>query len=230
MDLNNKVTVIIGGSQGFGKSLAKFFIKENAKVIIISKNINSANNTAKEIGAIGYAVDIRNEQDLINTTKLIVNKFGNIDIWINGAGIFMKFPNNEKLDMDRAHELFDVNFFGTVIGSQTAIKYMKNNGGTIVNILSSAALDPTRAIGASLYASSKWAVRGYTDALRSEYIDSNIKIISLYPGGMKTHLHDESIPTNFADFMDPDYVSEKVINNLKLDKPQDEQIIKRPNV
>jgi short-subunit dehydrogenase len=74
---------------------------------------------------------------------------------------------------------------------------MIKDGGTIINILSSAALDATRAIGASLYASSKWAVRGYTDALRSELANTKIKVISVYPGGMKTHLHDDAIPDKF---------------------------------
>ncbi|MFA5894438.1 MAG: SDR family NAD(P)-dependent oxidoreductase [Candidatus Shapirobacteria bacterium] len=226
MNLTNKVVVIVGGSQGFGKSLAKLFINEGAKVAIISKNKSTVELTAQEIGVIPFVADVRSEESLNQVATEIVNMLGNIDIWINSAGVFMKFPNNEPLNMDRAREMFDVNFFGTVLGSKVAISHL-NKDGSIINILSSAALDATRAIGASLYASSKWAVRGYTDALRAE--NKDINVFSIYPGGMKTHLHDEAIPAEFNNFMNPDYVSAKVIDNLKLDKPELELIIKRPS-
>ena len=226
MNLTNKVVVIVGGSQGFGKSLAKLFIKEGAKVVIISKNKSSVELTSQEINAISFVADVRSEESLNLAAEGIVSSLGSIDIWINSAGVFMKFPSNKPLNMDRAREMFDVNFFGTVLGSKVAINHFKKDG-AIINILSSAALDATRAIGASLYASSKWAVRGYTDALRAE--NKDISVFSIYPGGMKTHLHDESIPADFNNFMNPDFVSAKVIDNLKLDKPELELIIKRPN-
>jgi short-subunit dehydrogenase len=140
----------------------------------------------------------------------------------------MKFPAKNLLDMDRAHEMFDVNFFGAVLGSRTALLNM--DGGAIINILSSAALDASRSVGAKLYASSKWALRGYVDALRAENRNYQIQILSIYPGGTKTHLHDEALPDDFNNFMEPEYVVDKVISNLKQDKPEADLIIKRPSV
>ncbi len=106
---------------------------------------------------------------------------------------------------------------------------MKKNGGVIINILSSAALDATRSKNAKLYAASKWALRGYIDALRNENKDNDVKIYSIYPGGMKTHLHDERMPEEFENFMDTSYVVEKVISNLKSNNPEIDFVIRRPS-
>ena len=158
MKLNGKTVVIIGGSQGFGRSVAECLIKEGSRVIIVSKSKDRLHKTADEIGATSYVADVRDEQSLRDVAKSVLAEFGAIDIWVNSAGVFMKFPPVDLLDMDRAHELFDVNFFGVVLGSRTALLNMKD--GVILNVLSSAALDATRSVGAKLYAASKWAVRG----------------------------------------------------------------------
>ncbi len=226
MNLKEKVVVIIGGSQGFGKALAELFISEKSQVIIASKNKESVEKTAQEIGATSFIADVRNEQDIRNVAEQVIKQYGHIDIWINSAGVFKKFPQKELLNMDRAHELFDINFFGSLLGSRTALLNMK--AGFVINILSSAALDASRAVGAKIYASSKYALRGYVEALRGENKENPVKILSVYPGGMKTHLHDEALPTDFDNFMEPIYVAEKVIANLKLENPEMDLVIKRP--
>lgn len=157
-----------------------------------------------------------------------IAKFGTIDLWINSAGVFKKFPKVDLLDLDRAHDLFNINFFGVVLGCRTALLNMPQ--GAILTIVSSAALDASRAIGAKLYAASKWAVRGYLDALRAENASSPVKILAVYPGGIKTHFHDEDLPEAFDQFMEPSYVVQKIIANLKSANPEPDLIIKRPAV
>lgn len=230
MNLKDKVVVVVGGSQGFGKQLAKDLIAEGAKVAIASKTKDRIETAAQEIGVAAFTVDVRNEAEVRSLAESVTKQLGSIDIWINSAGVFKIFPKDELIDMGRAHELFDINFFGTVFGSRTALLHMKEKGGVIINILSSAALDATRAKNAKLYAASKWAVRGYIEALRGENKDTDVHIYSIYPGGMKTHLHDEAIPEDFKNFMEPEYVSQKVIANLQQDTPEENLIIKRPAV
>lgn len=229
MNLENKVIVIIGASQGFGKALAQAFKEENAHVVIVSKTKESIEKTAQEIEVDSFVADVRNEDQLKNTAKFVTEKYGRIDIWINSAGVFKVFPKDTNIDMNKAHEMFDVNFFGSVLGSRTALNCMRERGGAIINILSSAALDATRSKNAKLYAASKWALRGYIDALRNENKGGKVNIYSIYPGGMKTHLHDDRIPADFENFMEPSYVVEKVIANLKSDTPEIDLIIKRPS-
>lgn len=227
MNLSNKTAVIVGGSQGIGRALAEGLLREGTNVVIVSRTRATVEKTAQEIGAKAFVVDVRDEQTLRDLASFAVDTFGGIDLWVNSAGLFKKFPKNELLDMDRAHEMFDVNFFGAVLGSRTALLNMK--GGAVVNILSSAALDARRSVGAKLYAASKWALRGYVDALRSENEGGGVQILSVYPGGTKSHLHDEALPADFDNFMAPEYVVDKIIANLKQELPELDLVIKRPS-
>jgi NAD(P)-dependent dehydrogenase (short-subunit alcohol dehydrogenase family) len=228
MKLTSKTAVVVGGSQGLGRALATALIVKGVNVVIVSRNRERLEATAREIGALPVVADVRNEQSLRDAAAEAIKQFGAVDLWVNSAGVFKKFPPAEILDLNRAHELFDVNFFGAVLGSRTALLNMHE--GVLINILSSAALDATRAVGAELYAASKWAVRGYIDALRAENAANPVKIFSVYPGGIKTHLHDEALPTDFDHFMDPAYVVEKIIANLEQSHPDPDLIIKRPSV
>lgn len=226
MKLTDKTAVIVGGSQGIGRALAEGLIDQGANVVVASRTKETVERTAEEIGAEPFVVDVRDEQGLRDLASFAIDTFGGIDLWVNSAGLFKKFPKGDLLDMDRAHEMFDVNFFGAVLGSRTALLNMED--GAVVNILSSAALDARRSVGAKLYAASKWALRGYVDALRSENQGSAVQILSVYPGGTKSHLHDEALPDEFPNFMEPEYVVGKIIANLQLEQPEQDLIIKRP--
>src|SRR3989344_143681 len=118
MELRNKVVVIIGGSQGFGKALAELFIKEGSQVVIVSKTKASIEKTAREIYATAFVADVRNELELQNVARKVIDSFGEIDIWINCAGLFMVFSKDDLIDLNKAHTMFDVNFFGSVFGSR----------------------------------------------------------------------------------------------------------------
>jgi NAD(P)-dependent dehydrogenase (short-subunit alcohol dehydrogenase family) len=230
MELKNKIVVITGGSKGVGKALAISFIKEGAKVIISSHQKNDLKKTAEEIGATAIEADVTKEQELIDLAEKVIKNFGELNIWVNNAGILYRFPKEELIDIKKAHEIFDVNFFGTVFGCRTALKYMNNKDNPLIlNIVSKNAIDATREINNKLYAASKWAVRGFMQAFQSENNDSNIKFINVYPGGVQTDLWKGLDVKDFANFMTSEHVAEVVIENLKKENPEEEQIIKRPN-
>lgn len=140
-----------------------------------------------------------------------------------------KFAKSERIDMKKAHELFDTNVFGLIFGSRVAGRKMaEQKGGVVVNILSSAALDATRGENIKMYAASKWAGRGFTEAFRAQNKDTGVLVVAVYPGGTKTNLYEGDVPQNFDQYMEPGYVAEKIINNLELEKPEIELVIKRP--
>ncbi len=187
MNLKNKIVVITGGTSGIGKALAMGFKKEDAQVIVSSHNESHLEEFSKE-GFTTIKADVRSEKEIQNLAKEVIEKFGSIDIWINNAGVFYNFASEDKfIDMDKAHTIMDTNFFGTVFGCSTALRSMKESkNGTIINISSSAGLDATRAKNAKIYAASKWAIRGYTQAIKAENEDMGVSILSVYPGGTKT--------------------------------------------
>ena len=227
MNLKDKVVVITGGSRGFGKALAQGFINEEAKVVISSSNEKETKSTANEISAFGVCADVTKEEDLTNLANETIKKYGGIDIWINNAGLWMPKMPIEDFDMLKVIKMFDVNVIGTINGSRVALRYMKEKGsGIIINTISDSALVNQPKISASVYGATKWAVNGFTKSIREE--DKNISILSIFPGAMKTEIFGQNKPDDWDSFMDPEYVVEKVINNLKLDNPELELVIQRP--
>jgi short-subunit dehydrogenase len=173
-----------------------------------------------------FQSDVRKEEDVKKLKDFALEKFGQIDIWVNNAGIFYTYMPIEKLDMIRVHDVFETNVFGVMYGSRMAMEEMRKKGsGIIVNIISSAALSGRPTISA--YSSSKFAEDGFTKALRLELEGSGVKVIAVYPGGMKTNLFDEARPEDYSEYMDPNEVAEKVVKNIESENPDLEQILKR---
>ena len=226
MELKDKVVVITGGSRGFGKALAEAFLTEGAKISICGLNESELNKTAADLGVLGMVADVRDEGEMQKLADKTIEKYGALDIWINNAGLWMPYRNAEDFDMDKVKEMFDINVIGLMNGSRVALQHMKEkNEGTIINVLSSAALSGRPK--SSTYSASKWAGRGFTQGIREENKETNLKILAIYPGGMKTDMiikHPE-----FDKFMEVEYAAGKVIENLKLENPDPELIIKRPN-
>ncbi|MFA5999689.1 MAG: SDR family oxidoreductase [Candidatus Paceibacterota bacterium] len=229
MELKNKSVVITGGSKGFGKALAEAFLKEGARVMICSVEENTLEATAKEIGASFFVADVTKEEDMNNLLQETLKQFGSMDIWINNAGLWMAEANADSSYMDKVRKMFEVNVFGLMNGSRTALQYMEEkNAGTIINILSVAGVTIRPEITA--YSASKWAGTGFTRAIREKVKEKNILILAVFPGGMKTTLFGDYKYANFENFMDPKNVAQKVIDNLKLEKPEEEIIIKREEI
>ncbi len=229
MILRDKVVVITGSSKGLGKALAEAFIKEGSKVVVSSNNRRSIKTIAKEIGAFGVYADVTKEKDLTKLSHKVIKEFGTIDIWVNNAGLWLPKMPIEDLDMSLVRKIFEVNVIGVINGSRVAIREMKDNkSGTILNVISDSALKDKPNISASVYGASKWAVNGFSKAIRGE--ETNISVLSIYPGAMKTEIFGEIRPDNFDNFMEPEYVVEKVINNLKLDNPEVELLIQKPDI
>ncbi len=227
MNIQDKVIIITGGSQGFGKELAKSFVREGNTVIVSSHNKDNLESTAKELGIDFFLADVTLYEDIQKLGDYVFKKYGKIDYWINNAGIQIAMNLVEDVDAQKAHYLFDVNFFGYLYGCQIALQYMKKQGnGMIININSTAALEGKPQI--PVYAASKFAVKGLSESIRKELKDSEIKIYEVFPGGMQTGIYKDGVAADFNEYMKVENVAQKVIDNLKSDNPEMDLIIKRP--
>lgn len=225
MNLQNKIVVITGAGRGLGKILANGLARRGAKVVVSGKDKN-IEDVAKEVQGLAVVTDVTKGPDIARLAETTLNKFGQIDIWINNAGLWMAHAPIEEMDWARVHDLMEVNFFGTAYGSKTALVQMKKQKyGTIVNILSTSALSGRPF--SSGYCASKFAADGFTKSLRGEVSGTPIKVIGVYPGGMKTNLFDDNKPDDFASYMNPEDVAERIIANFEKDIPEEGLIIKR---
>ncbi|MCR4328732.1 MAG: SDR family oxidoreductase [Patescibacteria group bacterium] len=226
MELKDKVIVITGGSSGLGEVMAQAFIKEGSKMVISSRSEKKLKEVSQKIKVESFVADVTDEKQVNNLRDFAVQKFGRIDIWINNAGIWIPYRPIEQMDSRRVHAMFEVNVFGAMYGSKTALIQMRaQHSGTIMNILSTSALEGR--LNSSGYSASKFAANGFTKSLRLEAKPDGISVIAVFPGGMKTHFFDEKKPADFDAFMDPTFVAEKIIENLKYSAPEEELVIKR---
>jgi len=225
-EFQNKTVVITGGTRGLGKALALLFLENKAKVVVCARSEEELKDFPHE-GILGIKADVTKESDLQNVVEVVKEKFGHLDFWVNNAGIWLPHASIEETDWNRAHDLIEVNLFGTVYGSKVAFAKMKEQGfGSIINILSASALEGRA--NSSSYCASKFAAAGFTKSLRKETEGTNIKVFSIYPGKMRTNLFDEKKPEDYENYMEPSFVAEKIMENLKKETPEEELIIKRP--
>ena len=226
MDLRNKVIVITGASRGLGKELAMQLFKQGAKLVLGSRSKDELSDLAAKTNALYSVIDVKIKAEVRELANMAITKLGSIDVWINNAGIIMPQSPAEDMDSDRVHEVMEVNLFGTLYGSSESIKQMKKQKyGTVVNISSAAGLEGKK--GLSGYVATKFAVSGFTKSIRLETEPFNIKVICVYPGGIKTNLFDEERPKSFEDFMDPSLVARKIIQNIKKEIPKEELVLRR---
>lgn len=227
MELKDKVIVITGASRGLGKAMAEAFAAAGAKLALSARSKGELEKVAGELGTLPVVADVTAEGQVKNLAEAAIEKYGRIDIWINNAGIwFPRRPIEETDWQGEVRQMLEVNLFGLVYGSIAAESQMKKQQhGVILNILSSSALDGR--VGSSGYVSSKFAASGFTKTLRKETADFNIKVIGVYPGGIKTSLFEGRRPDDYDQYMQPEYVVEIILKNLKLENPEDEVIIKR---
>lgn len=224
MDLKDKVVVITGGTKGLGKALALSFLDLNSKVVVCSREDNRPDDLEENI--LWIKADVTKEDEMKDLADKVVEKFGKIDIWVNNAGLWLPHLPVGDTDWKRAHDLIEVNLFGTVYGSKASLYQMrKQNTGLILNIISTSALEGK--LNETAYCSSKFAAMGFTKSLIKEVDGKNIKVLAVYPGGMQTNLFDEKIPEKYNEFMNPKDVAKKIVDNLKKETPEEELIIRR---
>ena len=234
MELSQKVVVITGGAKGLGAAIGQVCRAHGARVVVIDRDIaHEANrDTQEDSGTSSYTVyfagDVTDEVQLKVVAGNIVTKFGAIDIWINNAGVWMPPVPVVDIDIAKARNLFNVNVFGTIHGTRAAVGVMEKVGkGTSVNMISTTAFDGMNGSSGSMYVTSKYALRGFTNVIREELSPKGINVIGVYPGGMKTDIFNEAKPHNIDSFMPASDVADKIVKNLELAEPEMQLIIPR---
>jgi len=188
-----KTALITGATRGIGNEIAKTFAIDGYNVVINYLNSEeTAENLCRQLYEKGYnamkvKADVSNREEVEMMIKTVQNKFGDIDVLVNNAGIAQQklFTEISNLDWDR---IFDVNVKGVFNCSQMVLpKMIQNKKGKIINISSMWGLT-----GASCevhYSASKAAVIGLTKALAKEVGPSNIQVNCVAPGVINTDMN-----------------------------------------
>lgn len=213
----SKVAFITGGNRGIGFETAKALGAQGINLILGCRVLAKGQSAAKELQGMGFnaeavAYDASDENSASNVYNYIDQKYGELDILINNAGMIAEdlVGNNSSISVSQAvlKETFNTNLFAVVALTQKLLPLlMKSVAGRVVNLSSivgsltiqSMENSPIDAAKAFAYNASKTALNVYTIHLAHELKDTKIKVNSAHPGWVKTELGGPYAPMEVAD-------------------------------
>ena len=189
-DLSGKVALVTGGSRGLGYQMVKAFAERGADVVIASRKLDRCEAVAAEMRALGrraiaVSVHAAHWESLDSLVETAYGEFGRIDILVNNAGMSPPMPSHEVTE-----QLFDsvvgLNFKGPFrLASQVGRRMYDGEGGCIINVSSSGALQPLPFVVP--YGSAKAALNAMTRSLAAEY-GPKVRVNTLSPGPFLTDI------------------------------------------
>jgi short-subunit dehydrogenase len=195
-DFKNKVVVITGGSDGIGKALVAQFLALGAKVATCGRNEQKLAQVVAELHSqslFTMSVDVSNQAQSEGFIGAVVAKWGEIDILINNAGISMR-ALVEEVSYDTLKNVMDINFWGTVYCTKTALPWIRKNNGVIVGVSSIAGYRGLP--GRSGYSASKYALNGWLEALKTELYGSGTHVMWVCPGFTASNIRNAALDKN----------------------------------
>ena len=189
--LDGKVTAITGASSGIGEATAELFAQEGSKVALMARRGDRLGELAQRIEdgggeAIPIEIDITDHGKVEAAMAEIAGRLGGIHHLINNAGV-MLLGSVEGWDINDWRRMIDVNLLGLLYCTREALPIIRESGGGhIVNVSSVAGR--TASFGAAVYNMTKWGVTGFSEALRQEALNSNIRVTCVEPGFVETEL------------------------------------------
>lgn len=193
-DLNDKIAIVTGASQGIGETIAVEMAKSGANVFCLARNKNALDSTINKIISSGdkasaYSCDISDNEQFNNIVTDIFKEYGSIDILVNNAGI-----TNDTLLMrmsdDQWDSVLNINLKGSFTCTRSVIKYMmKKKSGRIINITSIVGL--TGNAGQANYAASKAGLIGMTKSIAKEVASRGITANCVAPGWIETAMTEQ---------------------------------------
>ena len=192
MKVQNKVVLVTGGGNGIGRELVLSLLSRGASVAAVDINETALQETVELAGSKSdnlstHIVNITNKDAVAALPEQIIAKHGAIDGIINNAGIIQPFERIKDLDYAVIERVMNVNFYGTLYMTKEFLPHLlKRPEAHITNISSMGGFLPVP--GQTVYGASKAAVKLFTEGLRSELLNTNVKVTVVFPGAIGTNI------------------------------------------
>jgi short-subunit dehydrogenase len=177
---------ITGVSSGFGKEVALMALNKGDQVIATFRKEDQLNSflTENPKNAYAYLLDVSNFDQVTSVANEVISQFERIDVVVNSAGYgFVGVV--EETSIQDAHDVMNINFYGTLAVTKAFLSFMRKQGsGHIIQISSSAGFVGVPSVG--IYAASKFAVEGFTEALAPEMKPFGVNVTIVEPGAFRT--------------------------------------------
>ena len=228
---DKKVAAITGVYSGLGAALSELLAKKGYALVLGGRDKEKLNAFAEkmknftEVEAV--VMDVQKKENCYRLIEQGVKRFGRLDLLINNAGVLHKLTPLEGIAEEELLDTYRTNVFGPIFCAQAAVTVMKKQGsGHIINIGSTSALDYKTSHIA--YGSSKSALVGFSGSLRTELQGTGINVTCFNPGGMKTELFRRQPGRKMEEFMDPQFVAQKIVEHLESNSEEWLITLRRP--
>lgn len=226
----DKVVIVTGASSGIGRATAIEFARNGSRVVLAARSEERLKELEKEITALGAEVlscvtDVAREDECRRMVEKTVERFGTIHILINNAGISMR-ALFEDVDLAVLKRLMDVNFWGTVYCTRYALPYIVKNGGSIVGVSSTAGFHGLP--GRTGYSASKFAIHGFLETIRIEYLKEKLHVMIIAPGFTASEVRKHALladgteqgnsPREEKKLASPEYVARWILKGIRKKK------------
>ncbi|MFI9411278.1 SDR family NAD(P)-dependent oxidoreductase [Nocardia gamkensis] len=191
LELNAKVVLVTGAGRGQGAEHARRLSALGARVVLADLDRAEVEVVAAGLPhpAAAVALDVRRAADWRAAVELTHERFGRLDVLVNNAGVAPRAALSELTEQELRFVL-DVDLIGAVLGMQAVLPLMREHGGSIVNIASTAGM--TGYAGGLAYAAAKWGLRGATRSAAKELGALGIRVNAICPGAIDTAMVSEA--------------------------------------
>ncbi|GAB4024702.1 SDR family oxidoreductase [Spirosoma gilvum] len=219
MNLTNSTVLITGGTSGIGLELVKQLTDQGATLIVTGRNLDALITTKAQFSNVHTVQsDVSKPQDIERLYNEVTNQFPALNIIVNNAGAMRLIDLRDRsMDLETITREIDTNLSGTIqMVHQFLPHLLKQKSAAIVNVSSGIAFMPYSS--APVYSATKAGVRAYTQALRLQLEDTNVKVFEMIPPGVNTNLqNDWAVQPNPAMMMEVDKMVNVVVKALKND-------------
>lgn len=213
-DIEGKVVLITGGARGIGEATAQALRMRHARVVIGDVDEEAGKATAHRLGLEAFIpVDVTDLESFAEFVRQAESDVGPLDVLVNNAGIM---PVGPLLDEDQvaARRVIDINVHGVITGTKLALQSMRQRGsGHIVNLASMAGVASVP--GLATYNASKFAVVGFTDAVRLEARPLGIDVSAILPYFVNTELAAGTSGPRWFKKAEPTQVADAIVATLE---------------
>lgn len=217
MQLDNKLVVVTGGSDGIGRHICLKLAAAGCRLAILGRNADrlaSAEADARAAGAPevqSYSCDMQDPAAIAATVQAILDGQGAPDILINNAGIWHKTGPLDSIDDAMIEATIQTNLTGTIQLTRALLPTLRAQPeAAVLNVISKSGV--VAQAGQSVYTATKYGMRGFTDVLKEDEQESGVRIAGLYQSGTNTGMFakaGEEVPNHI--FTEPDDLADVVV-------------------